>query len=119
MFIKERWAIHPEWKRIRDNWGHFQTPHSWGRPMEDNVQNVSGSADNISSHIGQLNKAKDQLMEIISDLSAISEENAASTEETNASMEELNATFSIITESASKLQVLAENMTETISYFKT
>ena len=45
--------------------------------------------------------------------------NAASTEETNASMEELNATFSIITESASKLQVLAENMTETISYFKT
>ena len=78
-----------------------------------------GSPHPFLQGIGQLNKAKDQLMEIISDLSAISEENAASTEETNASMEELNATFSIITESASKLQVLAENMTETISYFKT
>ncbi len=86
--------------------------------MADNVQNVSGSADNIASHIEKLNVAKDKLIEIISDLSAISEENAASTEETNASMQELNATFSIITESAGKLQELAENMTETISYFK-
>ena len=89
------------------------------KSMADNVVNVSGSADSISNHIEKLNKAKDQLLEIISDLSAISEENAASSEETNASMQELNATFSIITESASKLQTLAENMTETISYFKT
>ncbi len=86
--------------------------------MADNVENVSGSADNIASHIDKLNVAKDKLIEIISDLSAISEENAASTEETNASMQELNATFSIISESAGKLQELADNMTETISYFK-
>ncbi len=86
--------------------------------MADNVQNVSGSADSIADHIGKLNVAKEKLLEIISDLSAISEENAASTEETNASMQELNATFSIITEAAGKLQELAENMTETISYFK-
>jgi methyl-accepting chemotaxis protein len=86
--------------------------------MADNVQNVSGSADSIADHVEKLNVAKDKLVEIISDLSAISEENAASTEETNASMQELNATFSIITESAGKLQKLAENMTETMSYFK-
>ncbi|WP_029230825.1 methyl-accepting chemotaxis protein [Butyrivibrio sp. VCB2006] len=86
--------------------------------MADNVSNVSGSADSISHHIDKLNTAKDKLLEIISDLSAISEENAASTEETNASMQELNATFSIITESAGKLQELAEGLTETISYFK-
>ena len=42
----------------------------------------------------------------------------ASTEETNASMQELNATFSLITESANKLQKLAEEMTDTISFFK-
>ena len=65
-----------------------------------------------------LNDAKNGLMEIISDLSAISEENAASTEETNASMEELNATFTIISESAGKLQTLAEELKDNISYFK-
>ena len=86
--------------------------------MAENVENVSGSTNSIATHIDQLNVAKDKLVEIISDLSAISEENAASTEETNASMQELNATFSIITESANTLQKLAEEMAETISYFK-
>jgi methyl-accepting chemotaxis protein len=86
--------------------------------MADNVDNVSESTDNIAGHVDKLSEAKDKLVEIISDLSAISEENAASTEETNASMQELNATFAIITESADKLQELAENMSDTISYFK-
>ncbi len=86
--------------------------------MAENVVNVAQSTDSIADHVDRLSKAKDKLVEIISDLSAISEENAASTEETNASMQELNATFAIITESAGKLQELATNMTDTISYFK-
>jgi methyl-accepting chemotaxis protein len=86
--------------------------------MAENVSNVSTSTESIADHIGQLGAAKDKLVEIISDLSAISEENAASTEETNASMQELNATFAIITESADKLQELASDMQDTISYFK-
>ncbi len=86
--------------------------------MAENVDNVSESTDNIAGHVDKLSAAKDKLVEIISDLSAISEENAASTEETNASMQELNATFAIITESADKLQELAANLSETISYFK-
>ena len=87
--------------------------------MAENVDHVSDSTGNIADHVKKLNVAKDKLLEIIADLSAISEENAASTEETNASMQELNATFAIITESAGKLQALASNMTDTISYFKT
>ncbi len=86
--------------------------------MAENVINVSGSADSIADHVDKLSIAKDKLVEIISDLSAISEENAASSEETNASMQELNATFAVITQSAVKLQELANNMTDTISYFK-
>ncbi len=86
--------------------------------MADNVVNVANSTDSIAGHIEKLTSAKDHLVEIISDLSAISEENAASTEETNASMQELNATFSIITESANKLQNLASDMQDAISYFK-
>ena len=44
--------------------------------------------------------------------------NAASTEETNASMEELNATFTMISESANRLQTLASDLEDTVSYFK-
>lgn len=86
--------------------------------MEENSANVSDGANSIKAHMQQLTEAKDQLVGIIADLSAISEENAASAEETNASMEELNATFAIITDSANNLQNLAENMTETISFFQ-
>ncbi len=86
--------------------------------MSGNVASVKETSSNISKQIGSLNDAKNGLMEIISDLSAISEENAASTEETNASMEELNATFTIISESAGRLQGLAENLKQNISYFK-
>ena len=74
--------------------------------MASNVNNVSGSAVEISEHVETLNTAKANLVEIIQDLSAISEENAASTEETNASMQELNATFSVINDSAGQLQQL-------------
>ncbi|MBR5420377.1 MAG: methyl-accepting chemotaxis protein [Lachnospiraceae bacterium] len=86
--------------------------------MNGSVLSVKESADSISKQIASLNDAKEGLTGIISDLSAISEENAASTEQTNASMEELNATFTIISESAGKLQGLAADLTDTISYFR-
>ncbi len=86
--------------------------------MSGNVASVKDTSNHINERISMLNGAKNGLMEIISDLSAISEENAASTEETNASMEELNATFTMISESANKLQGLAADLEDTISYFK-
>ena len=86
--------------------------------MSGNVASVKDTSSSITKQVMSLNDAKNGLMEIISDLSAISEENAASTEETNASMEELNATFTIISESAGRLQTLAEELRENISYFK-
>ena len=97
---------------------HLDDTKSNMQSMAENVNNVTNSTGNISQHVEKLNTAKDELVEIIADLSAISEENAASTEETNASMQELNATFSLITESAAKLQDLAGEMTDVISYFK-
>ena len=86
--------------------------------MSGNVANVRDTSASINDQVAQLNSAKNGLTEIISDLSAISEENAASTQETNASMEELNATFTIISNSASKLQDLSKELADTISYFK-
>jgi len=87
--------------------------------MSVNVGSVKDTSGNISGRVTSLAEAKNGLMEIISDLSAISEENAASTEETNASMQELNATFAMISDSASKLQTIATDLTDTISYFNT
>lgn len=86
--------------------------------MSESVDNVKATSDDINNRIKALDKAKNGLTEIIADLSAISEENAASTQETNASMEELNATFTIISDSAEKLQELSDDLAETISYFK-
>ena len=86
--------------------------------MNGNVVKVKDTSADITGRVAELTDAKNGLMEIISDLSAISEENAASTEETNASMEELNATFTLISESATKLQALAADLTDTISYFR-
>ena len=86
--------------------------------MSGNVAHVKDTSTHITGRITSLNEAKNGLLEIIADLSAISEENAASTEETNASMEELHATFTMISESASRLQGLANELADIISYFK-
>ncbi len=86
--------------------------------MSVSVESVKETSDSISGRVNALSKAKDGLMEIISDLSAISEENAASSEETNASMEELNATFVLISESASDLLKIANDLNDTIDFFK-
>lgn len=86
--------------------------------MSGNVGHVKETSTHITGRVTSLNEAKNGLMEIISDLSAISEENAASAEQTNASMEELNATFTVISEAAAKLQGLATEMTDNISFFK-
>ncbi|MCR5279911.1 MAG: HAMP domain-containing protein [Lachnospiraceae bacterium] len=85
--------------------------------MSASVDRVKATSDDINDRIRSLDQAKNGLTEVIQDLSAISEENAASTEETNASMEELNATFTIISDSAEKLQGLSRDLAETISYF--
>ncbi len=86
--------------------------------MSGNVASVKSTSSDISGQVNRLNDAKNGLLGIISDLSAISEENAASTEETNASMEELNATFTVISESAGRLQSLAQDLKNNISYFR-
>ena len=86
--------------------------------MSQSVESVKSTSDDINNRIKALDQAKNGLTEIIADLSAISEENAASTEETNASMQELNATFTIISDSAEKLQGLSDDLAKTISYFK-
>jgi methyl-accepting chemotaxis protein len=86
--------------------------------MSENVAVVSDNSSSIRSMVKNLEAAKESLVDIVESLSAISEENAASSQETSASMTELRATFEMINESAAQLQALANDLTETISYFK-
>ncbi|MCR4791753.1 MAG: methyl-accepting chemotaxis protein [Lachnospiraceae bacterium] len=88
------------------------------KAMAQEVNAIADETNEISMQIKLLNSAKESLVNIVSDLSAVSEENAASTEETNAAMEELNATFTIINESAGKLQILAKDLNDNIAFFK-
>ena len=85
--------------------------------MELGISEVTTSAEGIRNQVGDLVEARENLTEVIEDLSAISEENAASAEETNSSMEELTATFTYINESAGNLKNLADDLSDTVSYF--
>ena len=83
-----------------------------------NVNNVGKNTKTISDKVQMLNSSKAQLVDLIAELSAISQENAASTEETNASMEELNSTFALISNSATDLKELADNLNEKMNFFQ-
>ena len=82
------------------------------------VNSVEQNTQSISDKVNMLNSSKAQLIDLIAELSAISQQNAASTEETNASMEELNATFALISNSASDLKDLADNLNEKMNFFQ-
>ena len=87
--------------------------------MSINVNSVKEASACITEKILSLTNSKNDLIKIISELSGISDNNAAAAQQTNASMQELNATFSVISESADKLQKIANNLSDTISYFTT
>ncbi len=85
--------------------------------MDEGVQSVFSSTENITERVATLNHAKESLSGIIEDLSAISEENAASSEETTASVQQLNATFAMINESAGDLKELARQLNSEMEFF--
>ncbi len=62
--------------------------------------------------------ARVSVVDIISNLSAISEENAASSEETTASMAELGSTIGTLADSAEKLQKIAKDLEDEMTFFK-
>ena len=72
---------------------------------------------NINSNAAACNDSRLIAVDAMANISAISEENAAATEQTNASMEELNSTFALISDEARKLEQLASELSQTISYF--
>ena len=86
--------------------------------LNQDILSVGNMVENISNEMIVLNNAKEEVLSSVESLSAISEENAASTEETSASMEELDGIVSACAESTDNLEVIADDLTESVRKFK-
>ena len=85
---------------------------------------VAKGIETVNVHAGQIHtdaqncdEAREKVVDIIQNLSALSEENAASTQETSASMQELNGAITVLAEASNKIQSLASELKNNISYF--
>lgn len=85
------------------------------RLMTDSIDHLSAGAEEMIGQVDGLTERRNDLEEIIQDLAVLSDQNAASTEETTASMQELHETFTVISESAGQLQLLADDLQETVA----
>ncbi|WP_029322601.1 methyl-accepting chemotaxis protein [Butyrivibrio sp. AE3004] len=65
-----------------------------------------------------MNSDKENILNSVESLSSISEENAASTEETSASLTQLDSTMESIVDQAVDLQKIAEELTDSVKFFK-
>ena len=72
----------------------------------------------LAGRVDELNRTREDLEGVLRDLSAASVQNVAFTEETTASMQELQTTFTVISESAGQLQGFADDLQETMSFFR-
>ncbi len=86
--------------------------------MSESVRLLEQSMARIADHMGFLDEARLSLSGVMQDLATVTEQNAASTEETTASMQELHNTFTVISASAEQLQGLADDLRETMSFFR-
>lgn len=85
--------------------------------LSKSIEKSIEAAGEINSKTIALDQLKEGIVSNINDLSAISEENAASTEETSASAISIAESVECITEEASKIKTMSEELTELIEYF--
>lgn len=76
------------------------------------------SVKEISTNMKDLNVSRTSVTDIVSNLSAIAEENAASSEETSASATEVAASMQEISANAAHLREIAEQLKDSVSFFK-
>lgn len=89
----------------------FEILHNEINKSLEEINNISGRVENLET-------VKAAITSSVSDLSAISEENAASNEEVSASVSEIASSIGSIAENSGSTNEMAENLTETVSYFK-
>lgn len=103
--------ISQEQKYIEDTQAKFQL-------LNNEIGASLEQIESIATKIETLNEAKISITESVSDLSAISEENAASNEEVSASVISIVEAIGDISENSKTTNVSADNLSETVAFFK-
>ena len=85
--------------------------------VDEDVEEMEDSAIQIRKSVDSCEEVKNNVNRIVTNLSAISQENAASAEETNAAMEELNANIGIISQTATNLAELSDELKKYMSFW--
>ena len=82
------------------------------------LQETEVGTKQIVDLVNSVNADKNSILSSIESLSSISEENAASTEETSANLAQLDSNMEAVVSQAKDLQKIAENLTESVRFFK-
>jgi len=89
------------------------------RQIADAMQIASAAVTAINDASLMMQEKKNQVSDIIQALSSVAQENAASTEQASAAIEEQSASIEEISASSESLALLAQDLKEQISSFKT
>ena len=85
--------------------------------VKDGIDKSIESVRTLTDKTKQLDEARVKVVDVVQNLTAIAEENAASTEETSASASEVGAIMENISDNAKQLNVIADELKESISQF--
>ena len=85
--------------------------------LSDNIDQSVIAIKSISEKTDNLANYKEKVIENVQDLSAISQENAASNEEVNANINEIIAEVRTVNENCEKMNRMALDLEESVSYF--
>lgn len=85
--------------------------------VKDGIDKSIESVQTLTTKTKQLDEARVKVVDVVQNLTAIAEENAASTEETSASASEVGAIMESISDNAKQLNVIADELKESISQF--
>jgi methyl-accepting chemotaxis protein len=86
--------------------------------IADSINGLGGIFEEVNDNIHKLMVSKDQVIRSIESIAAVCEESAASTEEISSSINEQLYSFTVVSNSATKLNDLINGLNEELSKFK-
>lgn len=86
--------------------------------VQDGINSSLDGVNRIADKTRQMDEARINVVDVVQNLTAIAQENAASTEETSASVTEVSGIVFNISENASKLKGVADELEQNMDIFK-
>lgn len=86
--------------------------------VKNGIDSLIGGVNRIAEKTRQMDTARISVVDVVQNLTAIAQENAASTEETSASVTEVSGIVYNISENASKMKGVADELEQNMNVFK-